>query len=52
LLFLIAHGPAAPFTLGPLSGRFNSVDGPLDPVDHFELVADIIVSGLRIAQPC
>ncbi|MDT7732876.1 MAG: hypothetical protein QOE12_50, partial [Mycobacterium sp.] len=35
-----------------LSGRFNSVDGPQDPVDHIEQVADNIVSGLRIAQPC
>lgn len=51
LLFLIAHGAAAPFTLGPLSDRFNAVDGPLDPVDHIELVTDIIVSGLRIARP-
>jgi hypothetical protein len=51
LLFLIAHGAAAPFTLGPLSDRFDPVDGPLDPVDHIELVTDIIVSGLRIAQP-
>jgi AcrR family transcriptional regulator len=51
LLFLIAHGAAAPFTLGPLSDRFDPVDGPLDPVDHIELATDIIVSGLRIAQP-
>jgi AcrR family transcriptional regulator len=48
LLFLIAHGAAAPFTLGPLSDRFNPLDGPLDPLDHIELVTDIIVSGLRI----
>jgi hypothetical protein len=51
LLFLIAHGAAAPFTLGPLSDRFDPVDGPLDPVDHIEWVTDIIVSGLRIAHP-
>jgi AcrR family transcriptional regulator len=51
LLFLIAHGAAAPFTLGPLADRFNSVDGPLDPLDHIELVTDIIVSGLRVAHP-
>jgi transposase len=51
LLFLIAHGAAAPFTLGPLADRFNAVDGPLDPLDHIELVTDIIVSGLRIANP-
>jgi AcrR family transcriptional regulator len=49
LLFLVAHGAAAPFTLGPLSDRFDPVDGPLDPVDHIELVTDIIVSGLRVA---
>jgi hypothetical protein len=24
---------------------------PLDPLDHIELVTDIIVSGLRIAHP-
>src|ERR1700744_428649 len=51
LLFLIAHGAAAPFTLGPLSDRFDPVDGPLDPIDHIELATDIIVSGLRIAEP-
>jgi AcrR family transcriptional regulator len=51
LLFLIAHGAAAPFTLGPLADRFDAVDGPLDPVAHIELVTDIIVSGLRIVGP-
>src|ERR1700751_3462621 len=50
-LFLIAPGPAAPFPLGPLSDRFDPVDGPLDLVDHIETVTDIIVSGLRIARP-
>jgi AcrR family transcriptional regulator len=47
LLFLIAHGAAAPFTLGALSDCFNPIDGPLDAVTHVELVTDIIVSGLR-----
>src|ERR1700684_3578069 len=51
VLFLIAHGAAAPFTLGPLSDRFDPLDGPLDPVEHIELVTDIVVSGLGIAQP-
>jgi hypothetical protein len=37
--------------LAQLSDRFNPVDGPLDPLDHIELLTDIIVSGLRIAQP-
>ena len=46
LLFLVAHGAAAPFTLGPLSDRFDALDGPLDPMAHVELVTDIIVSGL------
>jgi AcrR family transcriptional regulator len=47
LLFLIAHGAAAPFTLGPLSDRLDSIDGPLDTVSHVELVTDIIIAGLR-----
>jgi AcrR family transcriptional regulator len=47
LLFLIAHGAAAPFTLGALSDRFDHIDGPLDANTHVELVTDIIVSGLR-----
>jgi AcrR family transcriptional regulator len=47
LLFLIAHGAAAPFTLGPLSDRFDPIDGPLDAVTHVELVTDVIVCGLR-----
>ncbi len=47
LLFLIAHGAAAPFTLGPLSDRFDPIDGPIDAALHVELVTDIIVSGLR-----
>ena len=46
VLFLVAHGAAAPFTLGPLSDRFDPLDGPLDPVEHVELVTDIIVGGL------
>jgi AcrR family transcriptional regulator len=46
LLFLVAHGAAAPFTLGPLSEQFDGVDGPLDPMAHVELVTDIIVGGL------
>ncbi|MGB9303658.1 MAG: TetR/AcrR family transcriptional regulator [Mycobacterium sp.] len=46
VLFLLAHGAAAPFTLGPLSDRFDPLDGPLDPMAHVELVTDILVSGL------
>jgi AcrR family transcriptional regulator len=46
VLFLIAHGAAAPFTLGPLSERFDAIDGPLDPMAHVELVTDIILAGI------
>jgi hypothetical protein len=44
LLFLIAHGGAAPFTLGPPSDRFDPVDGPMDAVDHMGLATDIMVT--------
>jgi AcrR family transcriptional regulator len=46
VLFLVAHGAAAPFTLRPLSEKFDAIDGTLDPMAHVELVTDIIVSGL------
>ncbi|WP_179963735.1 TetR/AcrR family transcriptional regulator [Mycobacterium marseillense] len=46
LLFLVAHGAAAPFTLGALSDMFDPVDGPLDPMAHVEVVTDIIVGGI------
>jgi AcrR family transcriptional regulator len=47
LLFLLAHGAAAPFALSPLSDRFDPVDGPLDAESHIETVTDVIMSGLR-----
>jgi len=43
----IAHGAAAPFTLQPLSERFDPVDGALDAITHVELMTDVIISGLR-----
>jgi AcrR family transcriptional regulator len=46
LLFLVAHGAAAPFTLQPLSRRFDCVDGALDPVPYVEAVTDVIVRGV------
>lgn len=51
LLFLIAHGAAAPFTLRPLSDRFDRTDGPLDTDGHIELVTDIIIGGLHNPPP-
>jgi hypothetical protein len=47
LLFLAAQGAAAPFTLQPLSERFDPVDGALDAITHVELMTDVIISGLR-----
>jgi hypothetical protein len=56
LLFLPAHGAAAPFALSPLSDRFDPVDGPLDAESHIEILTDVIMSGLRNpaadAGPC
>ncbi|BBX43465.1 hypothetical protein X011_16790 [Mycobacterium tuberculosis variant microti OV254] len=46
LLFLVAHGAAAPFTLRPLSDRFDGVDGTLDPISHVEAVTDVVVRGI------
>ncbi|MDT5092402.1 MAG: hypothetical protein QOH60_1765 [Mycobacterium sp.] len=48
--FLLAHGAAAQFTLGPLARHFD----PADPLDaaavkaHAELAADLIVRALEI----
>ena len=47
LLFLVAHGAASPFTLKPLSDRFDPLDGRLDVNTHIEQVTDVIVAGLR-----
>jgi AcrR family transcriptional regulator len=46
LLFLVAHGAAAPFTLGALSQRFDALEGPFDPAEHVELVTEVIVRGI------
>jgi AcrR family transcriptional regulator len=47
LLFLLAHGAAAPFTLRALSERFDVIDGPLDPACHVQLATDVIMAGLH-----
>ncbi len=46
LLFLLAHGAAAPFTLRALSERFDSVDGPVEPDGYIELATDVIMAAL------
>jgi TetR/AcrR family transcriptional regulator len=53
LLFLIAHGAAAPFTLTPLARRFDSAD-PLEPTEierHATMIADILINGLKLDPP-
>lgn len=50
IFFLVAHGAAAPFTLSPLSDRFDDVDGPLAPAEHVDLVTDVIIGGIT-ARP-
>jgi AcrR family transcriptional regulator len=50
LLFLIAHGAAAPFTLTPLARRFDDTD-PLDPAEidrHAATIADMLTNGLKL----
>ena len=48
--FVLAHGAAAQFTLGPLARHFDPAD-PLEPAAvkaHAELAADLIVRALEI----
>jgi AcrR family transcriptional regulator len=47
--FLLAHGAAAPFTLGPLARHFDDAD-PLDPAEieaHVDLAADLLTRALE-----
>ncbi len=44
--FALTHGATAPHTLTALSGRFDDLDGPLDPAEHARLTADLLVNGL------
>jgi AcrR family transcriptional regulator len=53
LLFLIAHGGAAPFTLTPLARRFGGSD-PLDPAEveaHAAIISDLLTARLRLDPP-
>ena len=50
--FLLAHGAAAPFTLGPLARHFDGAD-PLDPAEieaHADLAADLLIRALEEPQ--
>jgi AcrR family transcriptional regulator len=48
IFFLVAHGAEAPFTLTALSGAFDVVDGPLDPVQHADDVTDLLMRGIML----
>jgi hypothetical protein len=53
LHFLIAHGAVAPFTLVPLAEHFDP-RSPLKPravQAHAELIADVVIAGLRVDRP-
>ncbi len=45
--FLMAHGAAAPFTLTSLAAQFDVTEGPFDVEAHIEMVANLLVGGLR-----
>lgn len=51
--FLVSHGGAAPYTLVALAERFDAASPfDTDQVDaHADLVADVIVAGLRLDPP-
>lgn len=47
VFFLLAHGAATAFGLRALSEKFDPIDGPIDPINHADLVARLIVDGMR-----
>ncbi|MDH3730040.1 MAG: TetR/AcrR family transcriptional regulator [Acidimicrobiia bacterium] len=49
--FLVAHGAAGPFTHTALAQRLDPNGLPLNPAEHAERAATIIVNGLRRAAP-
>ena len=46
LVFLVAHGAEAPFTLTAFSEMFDDFDGPLDPVAHAHDMARLVIRGI------
>jgi len=47
ILFLLAHGAGAVFSLAGLSAKYDDIDGPVDITRHCNEMADILVNGLR-----
>ena len=48
--FLVAHGATGPFTHTALARRLDPESHPLDPDEHAERTATLIVDGLRRAE--
>lgn len=47
ILFLLAHGAGAVFSLAGLAAKYDDIDGPVDIDRHVDEMADILVNGLR-----
>lgn len=47
VFFLLAHGAATVFGLRALAEKFDPIDGPIDSINHADLVARLIVEGMR-----
>lgn len=47
IFFLLAHGAATVFGLRALAEKFDAIDGPIDPARHADLVAHLVVEGMR-----
>lgn len=47
VFFLLAHGAATVFGLRALAEKFDPIDGPIDPARHADLVARLVVEGMR-----
>jgi AcrR family transcriptional regulator len=47
ILFLLAHGAGAVFSLAALAAKYDDIDGPVDVDAHVDEMATILVNGLR-----
>ena len=47
ILFLLAHGASAVFSLAALAAKYDDIDGPVDVTAFVEETATILVNGLR-----
>jgi len=47
ILFLLAHGAGAVFSLAALAAKYDDIDGPVDVDSYVDEMATILVNGLR-----